>query len=177
MKKQLNVILLLGLCCQLINTRRFRFLPIKRKDFTNKRKDFTNNLSILMNTNNFTIKGDLEYAQPFQSGNTYKIIKLYNSSNSWMSNAAASYNPYNYKYLNTCPEGTCSNGIGCLECYPTSKCTLVGNTLTCARLNASFNYSKNVSWSLVNGGVYTLSRDNNGNPILYDKNNNLVNSQ
>ncbi len=48
-------------------------------------------------------------------------------------------------------------------------------TLTCARLNASFNYYNNVNWLVVNGGEYKLSRDENGNPILHDQNNNLVN--
>jgi hypothetical protein len=136
--------------------------------------NFTNNLEILKNQN-FKISGDLEFAQPLKSGNTYKIVDLFNSDNKWNNSAAASYNSGGN--LTSCPQAFCSNGVTCLKCYPTARCTLdeASMTLTCARLNQDFNYSNNVNCQLANGNTYNLSREDNGNPILRDQNNNLVN--
>jgi hypothetical protein len=146
--------------------------PTRFEDLKNNKKfiDKTN-----LNTNNpntFDFKfraADFLYAQPFQSGNVYKITDLIDShnilsnTNNWNRKNAASYQP-SESSPKECGEGKCSNGVQCLDCYPTAKCNFdeASNVLECGRLNASFDYSAPLKWQLAKGKEYSLNRDQTG---------------
>ena len=169
MKKYLFLILIISLCSPLTNIYGFILgLGGQQQAQLQQARDerlqaMINNINVInsLASKNITLAGDLDIAQPFQSSNVYQIRNLIDANNNW--NAAAAGN---------CPETSCSNGRGCLQCFATARCSFdeADNTLICSRLMADFNYTHAAGWILQPNQNYRLTREANGNPILYDAN-------
>ena len=156
MKTQLFYILIISLCAPLTN--------IYCQD--ERLQAMINNINVInsLASKNITLAGDLDIAQPLQSGNLYQIRNLIDAKNN---------NNWNFAAAGNCPATTCRMGrSGCPPCFVKARCSFdqADNTLICSRLMPDFNYTNPAGWILQPNQNYRLIDGANGNPVLYDAN-------